>query len=192
MSDFSIDYILHRAGERYIGTNASIGIVERIKLEEQHRRQREAYETYQAGVAVELANMAAGVVDATMSAFNNESVAQMPMFDWLQYTRYHPPRLPRTLRQPIAKRTPGRLPRIPFTPAQLEALESAYRTANYLSAEEANQLAESLELTNTRVKIWFQNRRARERREKRERDESYESTISSNASSPEPQSDIVL
>lgn len=95
MSDFTIDYILHRAGERYVGTNASIGIMERIKLEQQHRRQREAYETYQAGVAVELANMAAGVVDATMGAFNGESVAQMPMFDWLQYTRYHPPRLPR-------------------------------------------------------------------------------------------------
>ncbi|XP_028901670.2 homeobox protein MSH-D [Zeugodacus cucurbitae] len=193
MSDFSIDYILHRAGERYIGTNASIGIVERIKLEEQHRRQRGAYDTYQSGVAVELANMAAGVVDAhTLGAFNHERVAQMPMFDWLQYTRYHPPRLPRSLRQPPAKRTPGRLPRIPFTPTQLEALESAYRAANYLSAEEANQLAASLVLTNTRVKIWFQNRRARERREKRERDESYESTISSNASSPEPQPDVVL
>lgn len=96
------------------------------------------------------------------------------------------------LRQPPVKRTPGRLPRIPFTPSQLEALENAYRTSNYLSAEEANQLAETLELTNTRVKIWFQNRRARERREKRERDESYESTISSNASSPEPHSDVMV
>lgn len=95
MSEFSIDYILHRAGERYSGTNASIAILERIKLEEEQRRQQAAYETYQSGVAVELANIAAGVVDATMSAFNRESVAQMPMFDWLQYTRYHPPRLPR-------------------------------------------------------------------------------------------------
>ncbi|KAI9577227.1 hypothetical protein GQX74_005761, partial [Glossina fuscipes] len=54
-------------------------------------------------------------------------------------------------------------------------------------AEEANQLADSLHLTNTRVKIWFQNSRARERREKREKEENYESTLSSNASSPDPE-----
>lgn len=66
------------------------------------------------------------------------------------------------------KRTPGRLPRVPFTPGQLSALEDAYKVSTYLSSEEANQLAYNLDLTNTRVKIWFQNRRARDRREKRE------------------------
>lgn len=59
------------------------------------------------------------------------------------------------------KRTPGRLPRIPFTPHQLAELEEAYQTATYLSTEEANKLAKKLELTGIRVKIWFQNRRAR-------------------------------
>ena len=125
----------------------------------------------------------------------------MPTFDWLYYTRYHPPKLPRKYLPlfsykseqvtPVrsmadqslppshvrssgpqktgpVKRTPGRLPRVPFTPAQLSALEDAYKVSTYLSSEEANQLAYSLELTNTRVKIWFQNRRARDRREKRE------------------------
>ncbi|XP_017476389.1 PREDICTED: homeobox protein MSH-C [Rhagoletis zephyria] len=179
MSDFSIDYILNRAGERYIGTNASICIADRIKLEQQHRYQQEAFNNYNSVAAMEMASIAAAGV-------------QIPMFDWLHYTRYHPPRLPRNLRQPPVKRTPGRLPRIPFTPTQLEALENTYRTSNYLSAEEANQLAESLELTNTRVKIWFQNRRARQRREKREREESYDSTISSNASSPEPNMDELV
>lgn len=90
------------------------------------------------------------------------------------------------MRQGPAKRTPGRLPRIPFTPSQLQALENAYKASNYLSAEDANKLADSLDLTNTRVKIWFQNRRARERRDRREKEESYDSTLSSNASSPEP------
>lgn len=66
------------------------------------------------------------------------------------------------------KRTPGRLPRIPFTPHQLNELESAYKRANYLSSEEANRLAMQLDLTCVRVKIWFQNRRARERREKKD------------------------
>lgn len=91
-----------------------------------------------------------------------------PPFDWLYYTRYHPPRLPRTSahNQPV-KRTPGRLPRVPFTPQQLNALEAAYKKSMYLSAEEANLLAKRLDLSSVRVKIWYQNRRARERREKR-------------------------
>ncbi|XP_055587943.1 homeobox protein ceh-2-like [Uranotaenia lowii] len=92
----------------------------------------------------------------------------VPSFDWLYYTRYRPPKLPRPQKAGPVKRTPGRLPRVPFTPAQLSALEDAYKVSTYLSSEEANQLAYGLELTNTRVKIWFQNRRARDRREKRE------------------------
>lgn len=67
-----------------------------------------------------------------------------------------------------AKRTPGRLPRIPFTPYQLTELENAYKSATYLSTEDANKLARRLELTGVRVKIWFQNRRARDRRERRD------------------------
>lgn len=51
---------------------------------------------------------------------------------------------------------------------QLNALEDAYKLSTYLSSEHANHLARNLDLTSTRVKIWFQNRRARERREKRE------------------------
>jgi hypothetical protein len=67
-----------------------------------------------------------------------------------------------------AKRTPGRLPRIPFSAEQLDQLEEAYKKANYLSTDEANCLAKSLNLTGVRVKIWFQNRRARDRREKKD------------------------
>lgn len=66
------------------------------------------------------------------------------------------------------KRTPGRLPRIPFTPHQLNELEDAFKTATYLSTEDANKLAKRLDLTGVRVKIWFQNRRARDRRERRD------------------------
>lgn len=71
------------------------------------------------------------------------------------------------LKGPV-KRTPGRLPRIPFTPHQLNELEQAFKSATYLSTEDANKLAKRLELTGVRVKIWFQNRRARDRRERRD------------------------
>ncbi|XP_046806418.1 homeobox protein MSX-2 [Lucilia cuprina] len=188
MSDFSIDYILNRAGEKYEGTNRSLGIIKRNnkipqfhpfmmvindhenkleflkQLQQHHHQQQQQQDHHQ-----------------------QQCLDEMPVLDWLQYSRYHPPKLPRSLRQGPAKRTPGRLPRIPFTPAQLQTLENAYKNSNYLSAEDANKLAESLDLTNTRVKIWFQNRRARERREKREKEESYDSTLSSNASTPEPE-----
>ncbi|XP_026481303.1 homeobox protein H17 [Ctenocephalides felis] len=63
------------------------------------------------------------------------------------------------------RRTPGRLPRIPFSPTQLRTLERAFAEAPYLSSHQAGALARTLQLTDTRVKIWFQNRRARARRE---------------------------
>jgi len=50
----------------------------------------------------------------------------------------------------------------------LNELEQSYKTASYLSTEDANNLAKRLELTGVRVKIWFQNRRARDRRERKE------------------------
>ncbi|KAH8310749.1 hypothetical protein KR044_002865 [Drosophila immigrans] len=178
MSDFSIEYILNRAGDRFVGTNASAGIV---KL-----RGSMAYHPYAHPGRKETSP------PPPPPSLPSLEDGQLPMYDWLQYTRYHPPKLPRALRQGPAKRTPGRLPRIPFTPAQLQALENAYKESNYLSAEGANKLAESLDLTNTRVKIWFQNRRARERREKREKDESCDSTFSSNASSPEPEMIVIV
>lgn len=65
------------------------------------------------------------------------------------------------------KRT-SRLPRIPFTTYQLSELEKTYKNATYLSTDDANFLAKKLDLTGIRVKIWFQNRRARDRRERRE------------------------
>lgn len=90
------------------------------------------------------------------------------------------------MRQGPVRRTPGRLPRVPFTPSQLNALETSYKHSTYLSSEEADKLAEKLDLTSTRVKIWFQNRRARERREKRDRGEAPDLTLSSSPhSSPE-------
>ncbi|KAM7361026.1 uncharacterized protein ACRADG_009306 [Cochliomyia hominivorax] len=195
MSDFSIDYILNRAGEKYEGTNRSIGIMKRnhnnivphfhpflMALNDHEHKLEFLQQLQQQHHKLQQENQ-----QQQQHQQHQQCLDEMPVLDWLQYSRYHPPKLPRSLRQGPAKRTPGRLPRIPFTPNQLQTLENAYKNSNYLSAEDANKLADSLDLTNTRVKIWFQNRRARERREKREREESYDSTLSSNASSPEPE-----
>ncbi|XP_064463998.1 homeobox protein MSH-D-like [Ornithodoros turicata] len=87
---------------------------------------------------------------------------------WLRCTRYEPPKLPSKWRRDGPKRRyPDRSPRVPFTPRQVSALEEHFRNTRYLSGAQVRNLAHLLCLTEMRVKIWFQNRRAREKRERR-------------------------
>ncbi|GAB0090653.1 Muscle-specific homeobox protein tinman [Sergentomyia squamirostris] len=52
-----------------------------------------------------------------------------------------------------------RKPRVLFSQAQVLELERRFRLQRYLSAPEREVLAQTLSLTPTQVKIWFQNRR---------------------------------
>ncbi|CAM9917773.1 unnamed protein product [Lampetra planeri] len=89
-------------------------------------------------------------------------------FAWIHCTRYKPPRLPKVRRRADgANRHTGRSPRVPFSSAQVAALEWRFREAHYLSGADVAELSASLYLSHNRVKIWFQNRRARERRARR-------------------------
>eukprot|EP00061_Rhincodon_typus_P014208 g41100.t1 len=60
---------------------------------------------------------------------------------------------PRALRSPRKKRS-----RAAFSHSQVLELERRFDTQRYLSAPERADLATALKLTETQVKIWFQNR----------------------------------
>uniref|UniRef100_A0A915AB23 Homeobox domain-containing protein n=1 Tax=Parascaris univalens TaxID=6257 RepID=A0A915AB23_PARUN len=55
-------------------------------------------------------------------------------------------------------------PRTTFSATQLAELEKEYEHNPYLIGEERANLAEKLNLTDTQVKVWFQNRRTKEKK----------------------------
>uniref|UniRef100_A0A3B3WQD5 Homeobox domain-containing protein n=1 Tax=Poecilia mexicana TaxID=48701 RepID=A0A3B3WQD5_9TELE len=62
-----------------------------------------------------------------------------------------------------------RKPRVLFSQSQVSELERRFRQQRYLSAPEREHLAETLKLTSTQVKIWFQNRRYKCKRQTQDR-----------------------
>ncbi|XP_072177976.1 uncharacterized protein [Diadema setosum] len=70
-----------------------------------------------------------------------------------------------TLKSPKPPRQ-RRKPRVLFSQAQVYELERRFKQQRYLSAPEREQMANGLKLTPTQVKIWFQNRRYKNKKQR--------------------------
>nr|XP_040053454.1 homeobox protein pnx isoform X2 [Gasterosteus aculeatus aculeatus] len=78
--------------------------------------------------------------------------------------RKQPPRPPEEA--PCPPEGKRRRVRTAFTVEQLRILERSFRTSHYLSVLERHAVASALRLSETQVKIWFQNRRTKWKKER--------------------------
>ncbi|XP_053739535.1 homeobox protein engrailed-2b [Synchiropus splendidus] len=93
------------------------------------------------------------------------STQQMLWPAWVYCTRYsdRPSSGPRS-RKPKKAPTPSKedkRPRTAFTNEQLQRLKTEFQNSRYLTEQRRQSLARDLDLNESQIKIWFQNKRAK-------------------------------
>lgn len=95
---------------------------------------------------------------------------EYPLYPWFinRHRFGGGPHLPEFL---LPFRKPKRI-RTAFSPSQLLKLEQAFEKNQYVVGAERKELAKTLNLSETQVKVWFQNRRTKHKREETETEQS--------------------
>ena len=103
--------------------------------------------------------------DARASPFpTNKPTNYRQFLDDITKTKVKIPKLPKSY-EALPKLSPGMNERTVYTPFQTERLEESFRTNPFLTKEQRERLSKELSIHAGRIKVWYQNRRARKRRE---------------------------
>lgn len=86
-----------------------------------------------------------------------EVIQSKKQLEWLQFTRYKPPKIPRKPSIDKNKRKPSLHPRIPFSTFQLDFLEQKFQNSAYLLKNDVLDISVDLKLPPNRVLATFYN-----------------------------------
>ncbi|XP_047542403.1 brain-specific homeobox protein homolog [Vanessa tameamea] len=119
--------------------------------------------------------VAMGALGAYLHTPNTYKAVETPYF-LSQGVPYHALFTPSELSLSALKHCRRRKARTVFSDPQLTGLEKRFETQRYLSTPERVELAGALNLSETQVKTWFQNRRMKHKKQMRKQQQQRSST----------------